>query len=210
MKILFSCTSTAQFMNWAIFLLPSSCTGQTYYTVHELGIRGAWFMNWAISQIGRNIYIFISQNVPYRHYWKHNIVCQRVIILTTTRNVNVEVYSLKSLWVQQTLQLTPLVLKLSLIWSHLLWGEFSAFSAADAIHNFSNFRSTRYQSLLGGQRRHGMRGFAKHLYTFINFIDHRELVNFPCATLVWEIVRRTNRLGTRRLCFRNVHLEAPL
>ena len=57
MKILFSCTSTAQFMNWAIFFLPSSCTGQTYYTVHELGIRGARFMNWAISQIGRNIYM---------------------------------------------------------------------------------------------------------------------------------------------------------
>ena len=54
----FSCTSTAQFMNWAIFFLPSSCTGQTYYTVHELGIRGAQFMNWAISQIGRNIYIY--------------------------------------------------------------------------------------------------------------------------------------------------------
>ena len=28
--------------------------------------------------------------------------------------------------------------------------------------------------------------------------------------LVWEIVRRTNRLGMRLLCFRNVYLEAPL
>ena len=89
-------------------------------------------------------------------------------------NVNVEVYSLKSPWVQQTLQFTPLVLELSLIRSHLLWGEFSAFSAADAIHNFSNFHSTRYPSLLGGQRRHGMRGFAQHLYTLINFSDLRE------------------------------------
>ena len=35
-------------------------------------------------------------------------------------NVNVEVYSLKCLRVQQTLQFTSLVLELSLIWSHLL------------------------------------------------------------------------------------------
>ena len=98
-------------------------------------------------------------------------------------NVNVEVYSLKCPWVQQTLQFTPLVLELSLIRSHLLWGEFSAFSAADAIHNFSSFCSTRYPSLLGGQRRHDMRGFAQHLYTLINFSDLRELVNFPCATI---------------------------
>ena len=55
------------------------------------------------------------------------------------------------------LQFTPLVLELSLIRSHLLWGKFTAFSAANAIHNFSNFRSTRYPSLLGGQRQHGMR-----------------------------------------------------
>ena len=53
---------------------------------------------------------------------------------------------------------TPLVLELSFIRSHLLWGEFSAFSAANTIHNFSNFRSTRYPSLLGGQRRYGMKG----------------------------------------------------
>ena len=67
--------------------------------------------------------------------------------------------------------------------SHLLWGEFSAFSAADAIHNFSNFRFTRYPSLLGGQRRHALRGFAQHLYTLINFSDLRELVNFPRAAI---------------------------
>ena len=48
---------------------------------------------------------------------------------------------------------------------------------------FSNFRSTRYPSLLGGQRQHGMRDFAQHLYTLINFSDLRELVNFPCATI---------------------------
>ena len=50
-------------------------------------------------------------------------------------NVNVYVYSLISHRVQQTSQFTPLVLELSLIRSHLLWGEFSAFSAAIAIHN---------------------------------------------------------------------------
>ena len=45
------------------------------------------------------------------------------------------VYSLISHRVQQTSQFTPLVLELSLVRSHLLWGEFSAFSAAIAIHN---------------------------------------------------------------------------
>ena len=49
--------------------------------------------------------------------------------------VNVYVYSLISHRVQQTSQFTPLVLELSLVHSHLLWGEFSAFSAAIAIHN---------------------------------------------------------------------------
>ena len=114
-------------------------------------------------------------------------------------NVNVEVYSLKSPWVQQTLQFTPLVLELSLIRSHLLWGEFSAFSATDAIHNFSNFHSTRYPSLLGGQRRYGVRGFAQHLYTSINFGELGNWLIYNVLPLVWEIVRRTNRLGTR-LC----------
>ena len=81
--------------------------------------------------------------------WRLSIDCS-ISVLDTGRphdtekdivnvNVNVEVYSLKSPWVQQTLQFTPLVLELSLIRSHLLWGEFSAFSAADAIHNFPIF-----------------------------------------------------------------------
>ena len=46
-------------------------------------------------------------------------------------NVNVYVYSLISHRVQQTSQFTPLVLELFLIHSHLLLGEFSAFSAAN-------------------------------------------------------------------------------
>ena len=60
-------------------------------------------------------------------------------------------------WIHQCLQFTLLVLKLSLIRSHLLWVEFSTFSAANAIHNFPIFHSTRYPSLLGGQRQYGMR-----------------------------------------------------
>ena len=41
----------AQFMNWA---LRVSC----YCPFHELGNSAAQFINWTISQIGRNIYIF--------------------------------------------------------------------------------------------------------------------------------------------------------
>ena len=82
--------------------------------------------------------------------------------------------------VQQTAQFTPLVSELTLIRSHLLWGEFSAFSAANDIsqchftfHNSPFFRSTRYPSLLGGQRRSGMRGFAQHLYTQVYLFTYQ-------------------------------------
>ena len=54
-------------------------------------------------------------------------------------DVNMYVYNPITPSIQQTLQLTPLVLELSLIWSHFLWGEFSAFSAANAVHNFPMF-----------------------------------------------------------------------
>ena len=43
------------------------------------------------------------------------------------KNVNVDVYSLIALWVQQTLQFTTLVLKISLIRSYLLWGNYVHF-----------------------------------------------------------------------------------
>ena len=56
-------------------------------------------------------------------------------IVNVNVNVNVYVYSLISHRVQQTSQFTPLVLELSLIRSHLLCGEFSAFCAANANHN---------------------------------------------------------------------------
>ena len=50
-----------------------------------------------------------------------------------------------------------MVLELSLIRSHLLWGEFSTFYAANAIRDFPIFRSTRYPLRLGGHRQYGMR-----------------------------------------------------
>ena len=62
-------------------------------------------------------------------------ITRRIKIDKVNKNVNVYVYSLISHRVQQTSQFTPLVLELSLVRSHLLWGEFSAFSAAIAIHN---------------------------------------------------------------------------
>ena len=139
-----------------------------------------------------------------------NAACPIALSINVNVNVNVEVYSLKSPWVQQTLQFTPLVLELSLLRSHLLWGEFSAFSAADAIHNFSNFRSTRYPSLLGGQRQYGMRGFAQHLYTSINFSDLWELVNLPCATIGVGDCEANQSSWHVALWFMYVHLEAPL
>ena len=40
-----------------------------------------------------------------------------------------------------------------------LWGDFSAVSTANAIHNFSSICSIRHPLLPGGQRWHGMRGF---------------------------------------------------
>ena len=86
---------------------------------------------------------------------------------TINVNVNVEVYSPKFPSVQQTLQFTPLVMELSLIWSHLLWGESSAFSAANEMHNFSNFPGT----ITAGWTEAVWyeKFFAQHLYTLINF-----------------------------------------
>ena len=96
------------------------------------------------------------------------------------------------------------------IQSHLLWGEFSAFSAANALHNFFNFCSTRYPSLLDGQRRYGMRGFAQHLYTSINFSDLWELVNLPYATIGVGDCEANQSSWYEALWFMIVHLEAPL
>ena len=73
----------------------------------------------------------------FTHTQKEENFCESFIGVKT--NVNVYVYSLISLWVQQTSQFIPLVLELSLIRSHLLWGELSVFSAANSIHNSSFF-----------------------------------------------------------------------
>ena len=93
--------------------------------------------------------------------------------------------------VQQTAQFTPLVSELTLIRSHLLWENSAHFLQLMPFHNSPFFRSTRYPSLLGGQRQSGMRGFAQHLYTRSNFSDLRELVTLPCATIC---VRQTASL----------------
>ena len=82
----------------------------------------------------------------WRHIWDLQVSCwisypkekaygKNAIIINVKINLNLYVCSLISHRVQQTSQFTPLALELSLIWSHLLWGEFSVFSAANAIHN---------------------------------------------------------------------------
>ena len=121
-----------------------------------------------------------------------------------------EVYSLKSRWVQQTLQFTPLVLKLSLIRFHLLWGEFSAFSAAITPFTiFSNFCSTRYPSLLGGQRyeRYGMRGLPNTSTHQLTSVIFGNWLIYHVLSLVWEIVGWTNCL---KLAWGFVVHECPL
>ena len=101
-----------------------------------------------------------------------------------TVNVTVEVYSLKS----QGFQLTTIYTRGNGTLSYTIsCGENSAhFLQLMQFTSFSNFRPTRYPSVLGGQRRYGMSGFAQYLYTSINFSDLRVglLVNVPCATIL--------------------------
>ena len=99
----------------------------------------------------------------------------------------------------------------NLIWSRLLWGEFSAFSAANAIHNFSNFRSTRYPSHCWVDRG-GMVWdvVAQHLYTWTNFSDLWELVNLSCPTIDEGDCEENQSSWHKALWFMNVHLKAPL
>ena len=63
------------------------------------------------------------------------LFCAAIVSSLVNVNINVYVYRLISPWVQQTLQFTSLVLELSLIRSHLLEGEFSAFSSANVMHS---------------------------------------------------------------------------
>ena len=95
--------------------------------------------------------------VTWSNTQKSGVQCSLLGIISLLNvNVNADVYSLKSPWVQQTLQFALLVLEFSFMVSSPL-GEYSTFSAANVIHNFPIFRSTWYPSLLGGQSQYGMR-----------------------------------------------------
>ena len=101
-------------------------------------------------------------------------------------------FSLKSLQVQQTLQLTPL--KRNSLLDDLISSVKNSghFLQVMSFSLFSSFCSTRYPITAGGQRQYGKRGFfyAQHLHTWI-FNDLRELLNLPCATIC---VRQTGGL----------------
>ena len=86
-------------------------------------------------------------------------------------------------WVQQTAQFTPLVSELSLIRSHLLWGEFSAFSAANAISQFSIFSFHQVPITAGWTEAFWYERFCPTPPHTSNFSDLRELVTLPCATI---------------------------
>ena len=68
------------------------------------------------------------------------------------------VYSLICHRVQHTSQFTPLVLELSLLCGLMSSGEISAHFLQLMPFTILHFRSTRYPSLLGGQRWHDMIG----------------------------------------------------
>ena len=118
-------------------------------------------------------------------------------------NVNVNVYSLISHRVQQTSQFTPLALELSLIQSRLLWREFTAYSASNAIHNL-HFSFHQVPITAGWTEAAWYERLDQHLYIWLaarlkhrspihgtNWAQHcltsvvwRELVTTrPCATL---------------------------
>ena len=94
-------------------------------------------------------------------------------------------------WVQQTAQFTPLVSELSLIRSHLLWGEFSAFSADNAISQFSIFSFHQVPITAGWTEAVWYERFCPTTLHTSNFSDLRELVTLPCATIC---VRQTASL----------------
>ena len=96
-------------------------------------------------------------------YWNEVTEDQVVtadVSVTWNVNVNVNVYSLISPWFQYPSQLTPLVLELSLIVSSPL-SRIQRIFCSLCHSQFSNFRSTRYPSLLGGRRQYRMRSLPK-------------------------------------------------
>ena len=104
----------------------------------------SWLWRWSTDRIQFDtIKILFTRIRVTKKYQSHTIVvmkqwcnvkCSSYDIFVSCQlnvnvnvNVNVEVYSLKSLWVQQTLQFTPLlVLELSVIWFHI-WGDTAHF-----------------------------------------------------------------------------------
>ena len=63
------------------------------------------------------------------------------------------------------LEYNLLVLELSFIRSHLLWGEFSTFSAANTIHNFPFFSFHQVPITAGWAEAVWNEQFAQHFYT---------------------------------------------
>ena len=115
-------------------------------SVVKTSILGTWnvlSMSWGFwdwTQVGSNLGCIVP-------LFKSNV------------NVNVDVYSLISPWVQQTLQFTPLILELSLMRSLISSGDNSAhFLQLMPIKIFPIcVPPGRYPSLMGGQRQYGMR-----------------------------------------------------
>ena len=88
----------------------------------------------------------------------------------------------------------------TLTWSHLLWGEFSAFSAANAVHNFFQFLFHQVPITAGWTEAVWYERFLPNTYTHqLTSVIFGNWLIFHVLPLVWEVVRRTNRLGTR-LC----------
>ena len=98
-------------------------------------------------------------------------------------NVNVEVYSLKSPWVQQTLQFTPLVLELSLLYGLISSVENKAHFLQVMPFTIFQFSFHQLPITAGWTEAVWYERFSQHLYTSINFSDIWELVNIPCATM---------------------------
>ena len=100
------------------------------WPVSELDFWLMTLSQWEFSEDGwqvGNLYdrilaflIHLSSNVLNLH--KHTLLTAQYV------NISVYVYSLISLWVQQTSPFTPLLLELSLTQFHLLWEEFSIYA----------------------------------------------------------------------------------
>ena len=111
--------------------------------------------------------------------------------------VNVYVYSLISLWVQQTSQFTPLVSELSHIQSHLI-GEnlaFAHFAVATAKYYNLGFLFHQLPITAGWTEAVWYERLAQHLYTWLAaWLEHgspvQVLTSAPCcltSVIWWEL-----------------------